>query len=86
MEILEKIDKALQRMKKKGFENTCWYKELETKKKAIQSGAQYQVYDVTKDVLKACAVLLWSCQYNTKGRRFLFITEEVIKSIDKNDL
>ena len=67
--ILQKIDKALNRMEKSGFEHTAYYRNLLSKRSAIVLGVEYTVADVSAEVVRAVFSLIPNTNLNFKGEK-----------------
>lgn len=67
-DILVSIDEALERMRKKGYEDTDDYRNLEQKRHAIANGAKYRVKDVTPEVIAGLGGAIASLNHHWGGR------------------
>jgi hypothetical protein len=70
-EILQDIDKALERMERKGYRDTVHYERLKAKRDAIASGKPYFKYDVAPFLIAYVGSCIPKCNFKDVERNNL---------------
>ena len=70
-EVLQDIDKALERMERKGHKDTVHYERLKAKRDAIASGEPYFKYDVAPFLIAYVDSCIPECNFKDVERNIL---------------
>ena len=57
-QLIEELEKALERMEKRGSKGNIHYKRLKAKKEAVEEGKEYKIVDRTKELIGEVGALI----------------------------